>query len=427
MPRSGLININLNKVLFTLFCFYAFSIPFELVLEILFDIDTIFKPFRVLSLAIIGVYGIQLIRNGFRFTFDDKNDLLLYAVFAYGIFISLYRIISKFFDFGYFYNQLFQTTLFFITYFIFKSISLSIQQALKIMNYFVAGIIVNALYIFNHFVFLHQYGRQAGLTDNPNYASLGLLTVVTFLILKLNLKRQDLKSISTVAGIGLITIFLLYINLLTGCRTGLIIFAFASIFIFFFASWRKKIVLAFLSLLMALTLIPSNLEEANLGGPLILLKRLNQSIETGGEDVRYVVWRGVFRVLEQEGYGGMGMGQFQANFAKYFSEESNKLILEMVTRGYHLSTHNDFLALLSDFGIIGLVLYLLFLFYSFRKITLQLYISHQDKDTWFLAQFNFILFLSLLIFGLTAENFQHQLFWFLLMFSTKTYKTAAHA
>lgn len=427
MRRAGLININLNKVLFTLFCLYAFSMPFELILEILFDVDTIFKPFRVLSLAIIGVYGVQLIKNGFRFTFDDKNDLLLYLVFVYGIFISLYRIISQFFDFGYFYNQLFQTTLFFITYFIFKSIPLATQQALKILKYFMAGIIVNAFYIFNHFVILHIYGRQAGLTDNPNYASLGLLTVITFLVLKLNLERQDLRSILKVAGIGLVTVFLLYINLLTGCRTGLIIFALASMFIFFFASWRKKVVLAFLSLFMALTLIPSNLDEANLGGPLILLKRLNQSIETGGEDVRYVVWRGVFRVLEQEGYGGMGIGQFKANFPKYFSDESNKLILEMVTRGYHLSTHNDFLALLSDFGIIGLLLYLIFLFYSFRKIALQLYTSPRNRDVWFLAQFNFIIFLSLIIFGLTAENFQHQLFWFLLMFSTKTYKTEAYA
>ena len=423
MLRSGNINISLNRLLFTLFCLYAFSMPFELVLEVFFDIDTIFKPFRIISLAIISVFGVKSIKNDFRFNFPDRTDLLLYLVYAYGLFISLYRIITKFFDFGYFYNELFQITLFFITFFIYKSILLTVEQAITIIKYFIAGIIVNALYIFYNFVILYQYGRQAGLTDNPNYTSLAVLTVTTFLILKLNLKVDQFNSLLKIVGIGLLTTFLLYINILTGCRTGLIIFALSSIFIFFFSSLRKKILLLSLGLMVGLFFIPQNLNEANLGGPLVLLKRLNQSIETGGEDVRYVVWRGVFRVLEQEGYGGMGIGQFKANFTKYFSNESNKLIMEMVNRGYHLSTHNDFLALLSDYGIIGLMIYLIFLFFCFKKVSFQLFTKSRNSQQQFLAQFNFIVFMSILIFGLTAENFQHQLFWFLLMFSTKTYET----
>lgn len=423
MYRSGLINISLNRLLFTLFCLYAFSMPFELILEVFFEIDTIFKPFRVISLAIITVFGIQLIKNDFRFNFPNRSDLLLYFVFIYGVFISLYRIITKFFDFGYFYNELFQITLFFITYFIYKSIILTTQQALTIIKYFILGITINALYIFYNFVILYQYGRQAGLTDNPNYTALGVLTVTTFLVLKIDLKITDFKAILKIASLGILTFFLLYINILTGCRTGLVIFALSSLFIFFFSRWRKKAVLLSLGIIIGLFFIPENLTESNLGGPLILLKRLDQSIETGGEDVRYVIWKGVFRVLEQEGYGGMGIGQFKANFTKYFSDESNKLIMEMVNRGYHLSTHNDFLALLSDYGIIGMIFYLIFLFFCFKKVTLQLYITPRNTDEWFLAQFNFIVFMSLIIFGLTAENFQHQLFWFLLMFSTKTYDT----
>ena len=119
MRDLSVISIDYNKVLVTLFCCFAFSMPFELILEVWFDIETILKPFRFLSLLIIGAFGIKVLQQGLYL--DEKNyaDWFLYGVFIYGILISCWRMISGVFDMGLFINDSFQFSLLAITYFIY--------------------------------------------------------------------------------------------------------------------------------------------------------------------------------------------------------------------------------------------------------------------------------------------------------------------
>jgi len=151
-----------------------------------------------------------------------------------------------------------------------------------------------------------------------------------------------------------------------------------------------------------------------------LSKRLNRTIG-GGEDVRVVVWRGVFKTLEKEGYEGMGIGQFKAKFPKYFNNEPNQLIVAMVAYGYHLSPHNDYLAILADYGLPSLFLYILFLAIMLMKLFKKAIAYSASQEAKMLAQFSFLVFLCLILFGMASENFQHQLYWFLLMFTTKRF------
>ena len=215
-------------------------------------------------------------------------------------------------------------------------------------------------------------------------------------------------------------IFLLYTFGIEGSRTGFVMFVLANFLIFFFSSVKRKISLVLINGLIVLLLIPGQISNSTLNGPTILFERLNRSIE-GEEDVRFVVWKGVFRVLEKEGYQGMGIGQFKSKFPKYFSGESNPLILAMTQYGYFLSTHNDFLAIVTDYGLPSLLFYFIFLILSFNKLWQQANFHRTDEEGEFLAQFCFIFFCCIVIFGLAAENFQHQLYWFLLMFTTKNY------
>jgi len=63
---------------------------------------------------------------------------------------------------------------------------------------------------------------------------------------------------------------------------------------------------------------------------------------------------------------------------------------------------------------------------SFKKIMGRMTYPEEEEER-FLSQYNFIMLTCLVIFGLAAENFQHHLFWFLLMFTTKSFTSSNNA
>ncbi len=414
MLDRGLVHINLDKVLHSLFCVYAFSLPFELVLEILLGIDTIFKPFRIINLVIIVFFAIKAMRKKVHVPETFRTDLFLYGILIYGLLISLIRIIIGVFDFGLFFNDLFQFGLYISCFFIYKSQNFNLGESRKIFKFFLAGFLVNAVYISYNFYFLGRNERLAGFMDNPNYAALGLLAAIIFYFLRIGFKSSIRKRILTL----IILVFLLQVFAITGSRTGMVMFVISSILILSFFNWKTKLLSLLGAGALILILFFSDLQISPSKDPFIMLRRVSNTLSSNQEDVRFTVWRGIFNALEETGYAGMGIGQFKANFSGYFTDTSNKIILEMVNRGYFLSTHNDMLAILTDYGLPGLLFFISFLFFSFRGSLMNLKYQHEDPEVIFHNKLKFILLCSVFIFGLAAENFQHQLFWFLLMFST---------
>lgn len=403
-------------MLFLLFCLYGFLLPFEDILEFWFGIDTIFKPYRVVNLLIIGVFGLHVARNGITIKQGNREDIFLYGIFIYGLVISLIRMMTSPFQMAHFSNDLFQSGLYLLAFFIFKTLDLSTRQLNRVFQALVLGILLNAVYMFYNFSILGFYNRASGFMDNPNYVALGLVTAISYLLLRLDLVKRFYRQL---AFIGII-LFLFFIFIITGSRTGLILLVLAGLLIFFFVSWWKKIGLVGGALALGLLLIPGNSPKVNAGGPLILVNRVVSKLNAEEEDVRFFIWRGVMNALEETGYAGMGIGQYKANFPHFFKNETHSFIVRVVDRGYFLSTHNDYLAILTDYGLIGLMLYLVFLFLSFRKRLYLLKIPVRTAETRFLFTFSFMLLSFIIVFGMAAENFQNQLFWFLLMFATKT-------
>jgi len=393
--------------------------PFELILEYWLNVETIFKPFRTLAILILIVFGWQSLRQrGINYFSENYIDFFLYGVFVYGLFISAIRIIGGVFDVRLFYSDSFQIILHVLTFYAFKNTRMTVQQGMKLLWFFVAGISMNALYVAYFFFVKQVFGRLSGFTDNPNYAAFGLVAATTFLLLRSNFTQKFRHQILYLTLI----LFLIYIFIVTGSRTGLVMFVLANIFIFWFSTVRRKLALLSVSALMVLLLLPQQLDKLKFGGPMILIRRVSQKLDSSEEDVRFIIWRGVFRILEAEGYAGMGIGQYKANFPKYYSTETHSLILEIVNRNYFLSTHNDYLAILVDFGLPSLILYGFFLFFSLKKTFRQLLYPPEDPDEKFLRQFCFIILCCIITFGFAAENFAHQLYWFLLMFSTKEWR-----
>jgi len=414
MVRALGLHIDLDKVLFSLLCCYALSMPFELILEIFFDIDTILKPFRFFALLILSVYGLKVLKTGLKIDIQERNDWVLYGVFLYGIIISCFRIFGNYFNISLFYNDLFLVGLNVSIYFVYKSIKISREQALKIFNFFIAGVFLNAFYINYLTVSGLASGRLSGFTDNPNYASFGIVAAVSFLLLK----TAFIQKKSSLILYLLMILVLLFTFGTQGSRTGFVMLMVAVFLIFFMVSLWKKILIIASGLFIVLFL---SAQEKVDTGPMVLFNRLNNTLSDDTEDVRFVVWRGMFNMFEQTGYGGMGIGQFKANFTKYYADVNSELILEIVYRGYYLSPHNDYLAILADYGLPSLLLYVLFLFLSIRKKWFEFNIRKIDTGAILLSQFTFVFLLCIAIFGLAAENFQHQIYWFLLMFVTKDY------
>ncbi|MFK7809345.1 MAG: O-antigen ligase family protein [Saprospiraceae bacterium] len=418
MYNTARIHIDLYKILHFLFCCYAFSMPFELLFEVVFDVKTIFKPFRVFSLLIIGTYGIQVLKNGMELRISESSDLFLYIVFIYGLLISFIQIVLNPFSLPLFYNDLFLVGLNVIVFFVYKAIAIDKNTALKILRYFAIGIGINVGYIIYNVFLKIEHGRQAGFIDNPNYAALGLVAVMSYLMIRLNFDRKFWIRFSLVG----VLLAMLYVFIITGSRAGLVLFGVSLILLFLFSSLRRKLMLLIIGIVVVFQLMAIGSKYLYFGGSLVLINRINNKLDSETEDVRFVIWRGIFRTLEDRSYWGMGIGQFKNNFAKNYSEESNKLILEIVNRGYYLSPHNDYLAILADYGLPALLSYLLFLFFSIRVVWRRLIYPKEDsEDSRFLNQYSFIILLCLAVYGMTAESFQHQLYWFLLMFSTKKY------
>ncbi len=416
MNSGTSIAVDLNKVLLVLFCAYAMSLPFELILEMFFNIRTIFKPFRVLSILIIGVYALKVITNGLYIDQNEKPDWILYGVFIYGIVISLVRAITEVFSFPLFYNDLFQVGLHVTTFFVFKNTAFTKDNAMQMMKYFLIGVFLNLAYITYNFITMIDAGRQSGFTDNPNYVAFGLVAAITFLVLKNNTKQKFSNRLL----VGVLVIFLIYSLGMAGSRAGLGMFIVSSLFIFIFSSIRRKILLIGVSIMIGLFLLPELLSD-NSGLQVVLFQRIKKRNRTGERDVRFLIWEGVFRTLEDRGYAGMGIGQFKSHFSKYYAETPHVLITEIVNRGYYLSPHSDYFALLTDYGIPGLLCYLGFAIATLIRLFRRVVYPTEDEDELLLRRFSFIFFICILIFGIVTENFQHQLYWFFLMFTTKDF------
>ena len=131
------------------FVVFAFSLPFELILEILFGIDTILKPFRVFSLLIIGTYLMQVIRYGFYYRTEERTDFFIYLIFIYGVIISLYNLIVGVFSMKLFLNDLFLAGLNLTVFFIFKKQFFTGRQAMTIFSFLIFGYLLNSFYTFS--------------------------------------------------------------------------------------------------------------------------------------------------------------------------------------------------------------------------------------------------------------------------------------
>ena len=348
-----------------------------------------------------------------RLSRDIKEDTFFYAIFIYGIIVSLVQMVLVYFNMKLFLNDTFQIVLYLGIFFIIKNIDVSLSEYRRIFWYLIAGLVVNSIYLFYNFYVLSKHSRETGFMDNPNYVALGLVVTLIFLILHLR-NISISKEWLLIWGIILFSSFILIV---TGSRTGLVILVIVGSVLLLFLSNLQRILLFFGGIILGFIFLFKSPNIAEVNTPLILIERLNNSEVT--EDTRFFLWKGAIDAAQDSYFLGMGIGQFRANFFDYFSDENNRIIYNQIRYGAALSEHSDYFALLTGYGIIGLLLYFYFLFLSVVKN-----INYSRASRTILLrqfyQFNILLLISIAIFGLTSENFHNPLYWFLIAYSTKT-------
>lgn len=404
------LHINIDKVIYVLICSFAVLIPFEHILEIFFGIKTVFKPYRIFSILVIMVYFLKILHNGFH-RINYQDDVPLYLIFVYGIIISLVQMASGNFSMRLFNNDIFQISLYLLTYFIIKNIHLDHAKWVRIFGGLTIGITLNSLYLFNAFFFHGNYSRQGGFMNNPNYVALSIVVAFSFIVYQVSVQSKWLPKL-LMSSIGL---FLLFVFPVTGSRTGLLILAVICFMLFFFSSLRSKLITIVAITGLSFFFLSQNLDQFNVGASFVLTNRVIK--KQGVEDVRVPIWRGAINTGAEVYFTGIGIGQFKAKFSRIFQTEYHKTILEVVNRGAYLSAHSDYVTLLVVYGLPALLLYLYFLFEITKKLFWKMQAA-MSKEAARFYQFNLMVLTALAIFGIGSENFLSPIYWALLVLCT---------
>lgn len=407
---SFTVDIYFDKLLRKLLCWYAFFIPLERILEVFFDIETIFKPYRVFALLILFVF---MVRSRVRWKKNEEitQDIFLYLIFAYGILVTIFALITTPFNLAYFLNDAFQIGLYLGVFLVIRHLHMSASDMLNILKWLFAGVVLNSLFVFNSFYILQNYLREGGLMDNPNYLALSLIFALCFLVIQLPNVRSNRSRLLWLATFS----FLGYIFILAGSRTGLAILSIA--FVIILLTSPLKIKSRFIAMAVVI-LVLLNFGGASLirnSGPLYLLNRINKEYT---RDNRVDIWKGVIEASKQSNFAGLGIGQFKARFSEFYHDVNNPLITRILQRNYFLSPHSDYLSFLVVYGIVGLMGYLIFLYLSLRKIWIS-FVAATDSLFKQHYQLCLILLTSLALFGITQESLISPIFWILLAVSTR--------
>lgn len=259
--------------------------------------------------------------------------------------------------------------------FVFTFFSLKINRAYflsKTIGFSVVILLLELAATYLQFTSLTELNKDSiylitGLNSHKNLFSSFLFLNLFFLILAVN-RYQKQWRVLAVAALILNLILLLFLRT-KAVWLGLSVTAVVALFLYAFLSdstkVKPKIDLPVLILLITLTF---NVFFFNLLQPLIQKSidytsqlDANRSVSAGTvklEEERLILWDKTYEIFKQDKFSGIGMGNWQIQFPKasltglWRAEDLNYTFQR---------PHNDFLWILSETGLIGFNLFILFL------------------------------------------------------------------
>ncbi|MEM1217366.1 MAG: O-antigen ligase family protein [Bacteroidota bacterium] len=352
---------SVNQILIFLLYGYVFLAPFEDILEFLYGIDTVLKPYRV--------FGIFMLLLGFFYRFPKKPlvavqiDWLIVIHMVYAaLFTYFLYAIGKNVNLGIFLNTMIQMFFLLLIHLTVKRIDLTYKHLHWIMFFLTLGLIINAGVIITDFYIFKLSTREKGLSDNSNYAALSMVLAALYYLFLLVREKMNLFRLKNLFFLAVVIYFFFGI-LATGSRTGFILLTFCSfLFLVVFSNLRVRIRLVPLVVIgiviIFLTPIFSNITEN-----VATFNRLTQATE----DVRVPLAKAGFNAIKDTWGMGIGIAQMidAQNFNKYIGPVDKAFLSLVDNRGKGLGLHNMYIEMVVEVGFIGSFFFFLFLVYIF--------------------------------------------------------------
>jgi O-antigen ligase len=259
-----------------------------------------------------------------------------------------------------------------IGYILFQNYKIQKDKAFKIIFYFIFGLtIINLIYKSNILNFFKPgiIAYQIGTTSSEGM----FVSVALAIVLSSALNNANAPWIEKILKYSAATYFILYIILFTTGRSGylamLIVLAF--MMMKFIASRTSRKVIASVALLasgvlLAMTLLMKSETSSRRIEQAIV--EFQQSEKNANENVvtsigqRVIFWKNTLQMVPEYFLVGAGTGSFKAVYAKQVSDKSG--LEGAITQ----DPHNQYLKILIEQGILGLVIFVAILFRSlFQK------------------------------------------------------------
>ena len=194
---------------------YAFSYPYELLWLHYFGRDTVLKPYRVVGLAILGLFFFKRLGARERMRFDGY-DAAFAIIIAGGFVMALFwYLVSGDGNLAWAAQECLLITFSFVVYIVAKHEVKTIAQAERILVAFVAGTL-SSIVLKHGLLPTVSHGRLDGFFKNPNGLALAIaISLLCVLAWLFHGKRTILARYSIAGFLGL---FLSYVLLSTGSR-----------------------------------------------------------------------------------------------------------------------------------------------------------------------------------------------------------------
>ena len=420
LKSKDLIN---SKTILKLVYLYAFLVSFEHILEYVFGIDTIFKPYRVVGILIILLTSLY---HGSFLHHKNKNDKYLSAIVIYGGVLTItFYAIGESINLAGFYNDFLQIFFNLLLFLSVKKLELTYEQLDRILLFFTLGIMVNSIIMVANYYFIGSTLRESGFMDNPNSAAIAI--IISFLYILKSIWKSGLRtfSLTTLIYVAILAIMALAV-FASGSRSG-VIFLFIGAILFVAVSVKASGILRIL-LVGSLLFFSYNLfTTLNTQTATNILNKVFESrffykLEQEEDDIRLYLWRGGLEAFKDSNFIGLGMGQFRSNtmyFKKYMSSLLPYYVRERIKESKAgLGLHSLYIELLVEGGIISLALLIIYFYLVFKFCLYRLKFSFNFDTHVFL----FVTYIIVLLSSFVSRGMLGGLFWFAILICSRNYQ-----
>ncbi len=386
-----------DRVILYLFYVYAFILSFEDILEVLWDIKTPYKPFRLLA---IGIGFLIIFTRRFNSIRIFTNDLKLLGVYVLGLIPTVIAFLNNRLDEGYFWSTSLQ---FFITLWIFlliKSLPFEMKHIHRALHIYCLGALLNGVYMIYRFMFINSI-RQSGFMDDSNMASFSCCVSFTYFFYYFVRSEESLLSLSRILN-GFISLILMFALFVSGSRTAIVAWPFIVLFLLYYkVPYTKKLWhSAILSIILFFIFSSSN----NLS-LFKIMPAWNRLINLEGkEDSRLSLWKHGFSAFKDTYFMGLGIEQFKnpVNYTKFVKVSDNAMVINQ--KG--LVVHNAFLTVLYEYGILSFLFFISFFWTLFARLK----VACKSIDHPAIYQ---LLYFNMIWFSIFLSSFPSHTMWFL--------------